>query len=172
MDEHLWADSVFRLGHGAVDCDSDGLRVASHDLLRRERGEASRSPYALPPVAELEERLWRAYGCRISAAGKVRGLQVVVDALNAGEIARAQIATLLLKLPDPATAKRSASELAKRLHNGGWLLKDWNPSKHPRTGTAPNPGWFALYAGCGQQTLLKMDYASISIKYRLMHHFG
>jgi hypothetical protein len=91
----------------------------------------------------LEERLWRAYGCRISAAGKVCGLQVVVDALNKGEVARAQIAALLLKLPIPAAGNNSVPELTKRLHNGGWLLKDWDPDKHPRTGTSPNPGWFA-----------------------------
>jgi len=77
----------------------------------------------------------------------------VVEALNNGEIARAQIAALLLKLPDPATANSFAPAVAKRLHDGGWLLKYWEPDKHPRTGTPPNPGWFApTDGGSGDST--------------------
>jgi hypothetical protein len=39
--------------------------------------------------------------------------------------------------------KSTAPMVARRLHIGGWLLKEWEPDKHPRTGTPPNPGWFA-----------------------------
>jgi len=78
-DEYVFEDSVFRLRPGAVDCDGGGLRIAGHDLLRRQRSEALFPSYALPSIDELEERLWQAYGCNVSATGKVCGLQVVVE---------------------------------------------------------------------------------------------
>ena len=74
--------------------------------------------------------------------------------MSDGELARAQIAALLLQLPDPPAAagarlgdlerRRLALELA-----AGGLLKtdaDWD-DKHPRTGAPPNPGWFAATSG-------------------------
>ena len=82
----------------------------------------------------------------INASSKLAGLHVVAEALNHGELARAQIATLLLKLPDPpilGAAANSEDVLSKLLHEWGWLLKDFDPDKHPRAGVPPNPGWFA-----------------------------
>lgn len=143
MEMDFFEGIVFRLRPGAVDCDGEGLRIAGYDLLSRRTDAASRPTYGLAPIEALEERLWRAYGYKVSAAGKLRGLQVVADALSKGEIARAQIAALLLRLPDPDAALGSAPALAKRLHDCGWLLKSWEPDKHPRTGTPPNPGWFS-----------------------------
>jgi hypothetical protein len=65
--------------------------------------------------------------------------------LTNGELARAQIATLLLQLPDPPSgASLDNVELARGLAACG-LLKadpDWD-AKHPRTGTPPNRAWFA-----------------------------
>lgn len=143
MDEDVFEYLIFRLRSDAVDCDGNGLRIAGRDLLRREGRESSPLRYALLAIEEIEERLWQAYGCKVSAAGKLRGLQVVADALNRGEVARAQIAALLLKIPDPAPANSFPPTVAKRRHEGGWLLKDWDADEHPRTGTPPNPGWFA-----------------------------
>ena len=79
-------------------------------------------------------------------ASKRRGLAVVAEALNKGELARAQIAALLLRLPDPVLSKLDPDarevELAA-LRESGLLAKDWDEADHPRTGMPPNPGWFA-----------------------------
>jgi hypothetical protein len=137
--------AVYRLAAGAVECDAVGPRVGGIPLLRRTGLEAGAPRWRLPPPAEIEDDLSRVYGRPIGAAGKLGGLGVVADALTKGQLARAQIATLLLRLPDPpppnADAARRA-ELEKRLGESG-LLKDWNPDAHPRVGVPPNPGWFA-----------------------------
>lgn len=60
----------------------------------------------------------------------------IAGALNAGELARAQIATVLLGIPDPpqlfkgAAAPEQAIKLIRDLHWSG-LLK-WDPDEHPR----------------------------------------
>ena len=76
-------------------------------------------------------------------------------ALSNGELARAQIAALLLQIPDPPA---SAGGRPDKLGESGaspdelvacGLLKadaDWD-DKHPRTGEPPNPGWFAPTQG-------------------------
>jgi hypothetical protein len=65
--------------------------------------------------------------------------------LEAGDIARAQVAALLLRLPDPpAPGEADPRRLTRELAACGMLKADdgWD-EQHPRTGTAPNPGWFA-----------------------------
>ncbi len=67
-----------------------------------------------------------------------------------GDLARAQIGALLLRLPDPpASVDSPPGTLEKRrlAHDlaACGLLKadaDWD-DMHPRTGAPPNPGWFA-----------------------------
>ncbi len=138
--------TVFRLRAGAVECDEEGPRVAGVCLLEKNQDTMARERWRVPPLPAVESRLRRAYERRIDAAHKLGALRVVAEALNDGELARAQIAALLLRLPDPpAAAERSTVGLGldKALHNNGWLLKDWDPEAHPRTGVAPNPGWFA-----------------------------
>ena len=139
------AAATFRLSHDAVECDDDGPRVGGIALLRRTGSRPGAPRWRLPPLAEIERALARAYGCEIGAAGKLGGLSVVADALDKGELARAQIATLLLRLPDPPPCGANAvdrANLEKRLADSG-LLKDWDRDRHPRAGVAPNPGWFA-----------------------------
>lgn len=65
-------------------------------------------------------------------------------------MAKAQVAALLLRLPDPPPVVDVCSlaperqRLADDLAACGLLRTDadWD-AKHPRTGTAPNPGWLA-----------------------------
>jgi hypothetical protein len=97
---------------------------------------------------ELTNDLSRVYGFPVRLGSKRAGMAVVANALQAGNIAKAQVATLLLQLPEPISGPRVAlmdrMGLARDLVAGG-LLKvddDWN-DKHPRTGSPPNSGWFA-----------------------------
>ena len=54
-----------------------------------------------------------------------------------------------MQFPDPpALAKldrgiEDINALAAQLYWSGLLSKDWDESKHPRTGAPPNSGWFA-----------------------------
>ncbi len=98
--------------------------------------------------SDLAIDLSRLYGFPVDIGSKRGGLTVVAAAWQSGDIAKAQIAALHLQLPEPLKS-RSAREadresLVRDLAACG-LLKaddDWN-AEHPRTGTPPNPGWFA-----------------------------
>jgi hypothetical protein len=94
--------------------------------------------------------LSRVYGVPLDISAKRNGLEVVAKALQRGETARAQIAALLLRLPDPPLGEaidireQNCLALAFDLAACG-LLKadpDWD-AKHPRTGTSPYPNRFA-----------------------------
>ena len=68
----------------------------------------------------------------------MEGLQTVSRALNDGDTARAQIATLLLCIPDPPSLSKSIDspgELIRFICNLSWsgIIKyNWDPTKHPR----------------------------------------
>ena len=70
----------------------------------------------------------------------------------------AAIAAVQMQFPDPpplAKGAESSAELRRRaaeLHRSGLLKEDWDPAKHPRTGTPPNPGWFAPVQGGESQS--------------------
>jgi hypothetical protein len=137
---------AFRLRAGGVECDTDGLRVGGAQLLESvgaPLGVRNWRPLAQP---EIDRALTQAYAAGICASDRRRGLAVVAEALNKRELARAQIAALLLRLPDPVLSKLDPDaredELAG-LRESGLLAKDWDEVDHPRTGTPPNPGWFA-----------------------------
>lgn len=54
-----------------------------------------------------------------------------------------------MQFPDPPLLEKGAlsdDEIVHRaaqLYRAGLLKADWDPAQHPRTGTKPNPGWFA-----------------------------
>ncbi len=140
----------FRLCPGRIECDAQGLRVGAVALLARE----AKGGWTRRDERDLSRELSKLYGFPLDFAHMRRGVDAVAVALRNGEIARAQIATLLLQLPDPpasASSQPSALEkqvLARDLIACG-LLKadaDWD-EKHPRTGAPPNPGWFAPSSG-------------------------
>ena len=140
----------FRLCPGRIECDARGLRVGAVALLARE----AKGGWTRRDERDLSRELSKLYGFPLDFAHMRRGVDAVAVALGNGEIARAQIGTLLLQLPDPpasAGAQPSALEkqrLARDLVACG-LLKadaDWD-EKHPRTGAPPNPGWFAPTSG-------------------------
>jgi hypothetical protein len=67
---------------------------------------------------------------------KTGGLKAIAKALNEGDVARAQIATVLLGVPDPLPLSKGASSrqqmigLICDLHWSGMLK--WDPAEHPR----------------------------------------
>jgi hypothetical protein len=133
----------FRLAEDGVRCDESGCFVGGVALLRRSPASANWTARSLD---ELDEDLSALYGLPIDSAAKRGGLAVVAGALQRSEMALAKIAALLLRFPDPpALGKdRGTSDLAERLLESGLLKGVWDEAQHPRTGAAPNRGWFAL----------------------------
>ena len=135
----------FRLSRHGIECDEDGLRVGGVALLARD----AKGVWAARNERDLGRDLSRAYGFAVDVKPKLNGFAAVANALQSQNIAKAQIAALLLQLPDPllaarVIAKADRGRLAHDLVACG-LLKaddDWD-EQHPRTGTPPNPGWFA-----------------------------
>ena len=74
----------------------------------------------------------------VDLSRKSGGLATIAHALNAGEVARAQIATLNLQIPDPppsstiAPARDELVKLISSLDASGLIKADWNPDEHPR----------------------------------------
>jgi hypothetical protein len=89
---------------------------------------------------------------RLRLAGRLRskaaGLACAARALDRGDVALAQIAAVLLRLPDPSPlgkadlSAEAIKTLAAELIWSGLLKGDWDPDKHPRTGTSPYPNRF------------------------------
>jgi hypothetical protein len=84
------------------------------------------------------------------------GLATVARALSANDQCLARIAAVHLRIPDiPDRTARDAMEaadlLSKYARDGGGD-SNWNPALHPRTGTPPNPGWFAPTDDSGHES--------------------
>ena len=136
----------FQLRPGRIECDVGGLRVGGIALLARD----AKGAWTKRDERDLNFELSKRYGLPLDFARKRRGIDAVAAALGNGDLARAQIAALLLQFPDPPASMGSqygALEKRRLAHDlfACGLLKaddDWD-EKHPRTGAPPNPGWFA-----------------------------
>ena len=140
---HLWRLSAGGDGNLGLCCTAeDGLFLGRTPLIERAAGE-----YAVRQRSELEQ-LFKCSSAGADIERLQRGLGVVKSALNENNLALAQIAAVQLRIPDlPDLLARAAREAKDRLikaERGGLLARaGWDPDKHPRAGTPPNPGWFA-----------------------------
>jgi hypothetical protein len=130
---------AFRLspsGHG-VSCDAGGVFVGSIPLLKRTRTNG-REIWEPRDCDELSAELGSRFGLPIDASSKAQGIAAAARALNEGAVARAQLVTLHLRIPDPsplAKAKPSRGEIIafiRGLYEIDLLKADWDPTKHPR----------------------------------------
>lgn len=154
VDQRIWRISD-RKGALGLSCVDDGLFLGNTPLVeRRECGFVPRAQ------TELETLLGRGFGFAISLDYVMGGLGTVASALNAGDLCRARIAAVHLRLPDLpdefARLDMQLEDIALKLERiskttaaGDWnpAGSGWDPDKHPRAGTAPNPGWFAPTRG-------------------------
>jgi len=136
----------------AVSCGADGVFVGDVPLLQAIDGASANPQWVVRTVPELNDELSTQYGLPIDVAAKANALALIAAAFNRGDLAMAAIATVQMQFPDPpplAKGRETDDEIARRaleLHRSR-LLKFWDPEKHPRTGTPPNPGWFAPESG-------------------------
>jgi hypothetical protein len=141
MTYHMWRLSEAGPDNLGLACTDDGLFLGGTPLIERHDGR-----FVVRDRDEIERLLRRGHRYIGEADRLVPGLVAVARALNAGDQCLARIAAVHLKLPDlPNQAARDAMEaedsLIEYARDGGSI--DWNPELHPRTGTPPNPGWFA-----------------------------
>ena len=89
-------------GKGGVSCGEDGAFVGPVPILARVRRNGN-DEWQPRNCDDLSEQVSAQYGLPIDMSAKRGGLRVIAKALNDGNVARAQIATVLLGIPDPPT---------------------------------------------------------------------
>jgi len=123
-------------------CDSDGLFLGGNALL--DRGASGN--FAARPVAELQKILHSAYGDDTNWESCSRSVELVARALNRGDMARAMMTAVLMRLPDPgdpvgtnadgALAKAGFNPGEPRDEQGRWTSDGdsaGEPGRDPRT---------------------------------------
>ncbi len=123
-------------------CTDDGLVLGRTPLMERRDNR-----FVVRDRREIEALLSRAYRKAIATDRLIPGLATVAAALNANDPCLARIAVVHLRIPD--LRDRTARD-EMEVEDALVKLVDWNPALHPRTGTPPNPGWFAPTGGAGQ----------------------
>lgn len=127
----------FRLssaGRG-VSCDANGAFVGAVPLLKRSL-KSGREIWEPRENGELSAAIGSDFGLPVDMSSKAAGLLAIARALNEGNIARAQIATVLLAIPDiPALSKDMRSredsiKFIRELYRSD-LIK-WDEDEHPR----------------------------------------
>jgi hypothetical protein len=122
---------------GGVFCDESGAFVGAIPMLARTRGNG-KDEWRPRDCDDLSKEMSAQYGLPIDMSSKRGGLAVIAKALNEGDVARAQVATVLLGIPDPPSLSKGAPSrqamiaLAGDLRWSGLLKADWDPDEHPR----------------------------------------
>lgn len=131
---HLWRLSEGGANNLGLACTDDGLFLGRTPLIERRDRQ-----YVVRDRNEIERLLARV-NLHESLGRLMPGLATVASAMNAHDPCLARIAAVHLQIPDlPHRAARDALEAEDVFIKSA----DWNPALHPRTGTPPNPGWFA-----------------------------
>jgi hypothetical protein len=138
-----------------------GLAVTADALVlgRTPLIERRNNNFVVRNRSEIERLLSHAFRREVVVDRLMPGLAVVASALNANDPCLARIAAVHLRIPDlPSHNARNDLETQDAL-----IKSDWNPALHPRTGTPPNPGWFAPTDDESSSTPITDDDASISL---------
>ena len=132
---HLPAIREFRLSpHG----DASGAFVGGVPLLERTDKDGN-SVWRSRDIGTLSTELGKLFGVPVDLSSKSNALASIADALNKREIARAQLITLHMEIPDPPSpadvsglSRDHVRKIATALAAGRLLKADWNPDEHPR----------------------------------------
>jgi hypothetical protein len=123
-----------------LSCDANGAFVGNIPLLKRSL-VAGRERWEPRDSGELSKAIGASFGVPIDMSLKMGGVRAISNALNEGDVARAQIATVLLGIPDlpdlPVLSKGACSpadlrKFVDELKWSGLLKADWDPDEHPR----------------------------------------
>ena len=144
---------------GGVFCDESGAFVGAIPMLARTRGNG-KDEWRPRDCDDLAQEMSAQYGLPIDMSSKRGGLTVIAKALGEGDVARAQVATVLLGIPDPPSLSKGAPSrqamiaVAADLRRSGLLKADWDPDEHPRwpAGNADGKGGEFAPKGEGGET--------------------
>jgi CDI toxin restriction endonuclease-like domain len=122
-------------GKGGVSCDADGAFIGAMPILERLR-KNGRDEWHPRDCQVLSKQIGAHYGLPIDMSSKAPGLRAIANALNDGDVVRAQIATVLLGIPDlPPIPGRMGSrdQMIKLIRDLDWsgMIK-WDSDEHPR----------------------------------------
>ncbi|MGB8365127.1 MAG: hypothetical protein ACLQUZ_00700 [Rhizomicrobium sp.] len=124
-------------GGRGISCNANGAFVGSVPLLKRARVNG-KEVWEPRDCDELSKRIGSNYGLPIDISSKAGGLHAISHALNEGDIARAQVATVLLAIPEPPNLSKGAHsrgdliKFVRDLYWSGMIKADWKPDEHPR----------------------------------------
>jgi len=136
-----------------ISCGADGAFVRDIPLLdrvRQDKGDA----WEPRDCHELSKQLSEQYCLPIDMSAKTGGLKAIANAFNEGDLPRAQIATVLLGIPDPprlskyAPSRDQTIKLVRDLHWSGMLK--WDPDEHPRWPAGSSDGRGGEFAPKGE----------------------
>jgi A nuclease family of the HNH/ENDO VII superfamily with conserved AHH len=125
-----------RTGRG-VSCDANGAFIGDVPLLKRSIVNG-RERWEPRECVELSKAIGASFGLPIDLSSKMGGIRAIANALNEGDVARAQIATVLLRIPDQPVLSKGVHDPAelidfvRELQWSGLLKADWDPDEHPR----------------------------------------
>jgi hypothetical protein len=123
-------------------CTADGLVLGRTPLIAR-CGER----FIVRDQREIERLFSRAYRDASAVERIMSGLRTVAAALDGDDRCLACIAAVHLRIPDlpdfSARERMEAEDALIKYARGEEPDPEWDPAKHPRTGTPPNAGWFA-----------------------------
>ncbi|GEM_PF-2250901 len=146
-------------GKDGVFCDEGGAFVGAVPMLAR-TPRNGKDEWRPRDCNDLSQEMSAQYGLPVDMSSKRGGLTAIAKALNEGDVVRAQIATVLLGVPDPPSLSKGAPSrqelirLASDLHWSGLLKADWDPDEHPRwpAGSADGKGGEFAPKGEGSET--------------------
>ncbi|HTW34006.1 MAG TPA: hypothetical protein VMD53_05250 [Rhizomicrobium sp.] len=132
-------------GADGVSCDASGAFVGPVPLLDRLQKD-DKDAWHPRECEELSEQISGLYGLPIDMSSKTGGLKAIANALNKGDVTRAQIAAVLLGIPHIvplSKGARSRDRMIKLVRDLAWsgMLK-WDSDEHPRwpAGTPDDKG--------------------------------
>jgi hypothetical protein len=121
-----------------ISCDTTGAFIGGIPLLKAVSKDG-RSVWHPRETQELSAELSRTFGLPVDATSKQGALNAIARALNKGEIAKAQLVTLHMEIPDPPPLAKATGQpradlarLAGALSACGLLKADWDSDEHPR----------------------------------------
>jgi hypothetical protein len=85
-------------------CDGDGLFLGYNALLQKNDD----GKFEARSDSELQKTLGRIYGDEATWGSHIRSVKLVANALNKGDMARAMMSAVLMRLPDPGDPVRTA----------------------------------------------------------------
>ena len=122
-------DRVFRLADApgtGVSCNQNGLFAGETALLDERRDHLGRAEWHARSVADLNRDLSKRYGLPIDLSAKMPAVAAIARAFGRGDLVQAQIAALLLQIPDPPELSKTDPIFRRIDRAGAPVAREWS----------------------------------------------